>query len=869
MAAFNPESATVKTRHAIAHAQAMATDLGHPEISSLHLLQATVQQEGGLVRPLLERAGAHGAAIERAIRAELSKQPRMSGGDTGVSRELRALLDLAAGEAEALHDRFVSTEHLILAALAGKARKSQVRASKVLRELGVSRDLVLSALAEIRGTQTVEDENPEAKYESLEKYGRDLTAVARAGKLDPVIGRDAEIRRAIQVLSRRTKNNPVLIGAPGVGKTAIAEGIAQRIASGDVPESLKERKLVQLDLAALVAGAKFRGEFEERLKAVLKEISAADGRIILFIDELHTLVGAGKGEGAQDAANILKPALARGELRCIGATTLDEYRKYIEKDKALERRFQPVVIDEPSVDDTIAILRGIRDKFETHHGIRIQDAAIIAAARLSHRYIQNRFLPDKAIDLIDEASARLKMEVESLPLPIDERERRMTRLEIERSALGREGEGGKATRARLLEVEAELASLREEVAAMRSRWQTERDRLGAIKELGKQIDNIRAEATQAERAGDYERAAELTYSTLPTLEKQRESAREAVEQAQAAGDSYLREVVTDEDIAEIVAKWTGIPVTKMLATEQQRLVKMEDNLHQRVIGQDEAISRISAAVRQARAGLADPDRPVGSFLFLGPTGVGKTELAKALAEFLFDDERSVVRVDMSEYMEKFAVSRLIGSPPGYVGYEEGGQLTEAVRRKPYSVVLLDEIEKAHPEVFNLLLQVLDDGRLTDSQGHVVDFRNTIVLMTSNVGSELTGKGLSEAEEAAAREEALRRAFRPEFLNRLDGIIAFHQLREEHMMGILNIQLGRLSPRLADRDLSLEVSASAKEWLAARGYDPVYGARPLKRLIQNEILNPLATGILAGEYLAGGTIVADVGAGDEGLALRAA
>ncbi|HFE44041.1 MAG TPA: ATP-dependent chaperone ClpB [Nannocystis exedens] len=867
MAAFNPESATVKTRHAIAHAQAMATDLGHPEISSLHLLMATIQQEGGLVRPLLERAGAHGAAIERAISAELSKQPRMSGGDTGVSRELRALLDIAAGEAETLHDRFVSTEHLILAALTDKARKSQIRASKVLRELGVSRDLVLSALAEIRGTQTVEDENPEAKYESLEKYGRDLTAVARAGKLDPVIGRDTEIRRAIQVLSRRTKNNPVLIGAPGVGKTAIAEGIAQRIASGDVPESLKERKLVQLDLAALVAGAKFRGEFEERLKAVLKEIAAADGRIILFIDELHTLVGAGKGEGAQDAANILKPALARGELRCIGATTLDEYRKYIEKDKALERRFQPVVIDEPTVDDTIAILRGIRDKFETHHGIRIQDAAIIAAARLSHRYIQNRFLPDKAIDLLDEASARLKMEVESLPLPIDERERRITRLEIERSALGREGEGGEATRARLQEVEAELASLREEVAAMRSRWQTERDRLNSIKELGNQIDNIRAEATQAERAGDYERAAELTYSTLPSLEKQREAVREAVERAQASGDSYLREVVTDEDIAEIVAKWTGIPVTKMLATEQQRLVEMESNLHQRVIGQDEAITRISAAVRQARAGLADPDRPVGSFLFLGPTGVGKTELAKALAEFLFDDERNVVRIDMSEYMEKFAVSRLIGSPPGYVGYEEGGQLTEAVRRKPYSVVLLDEVEKAHPEVFNLLLQVLDDGRLTDSQGHVVDFRNTIVLMTSNVGSELMGKGLSEAEEAAARQEALRRAFRPEFLNRLDGIIAFHQLREEHMMGILDIQLRRLAPRLADRELNLEVSPPAKQWLAARGYDPVYGARPLKRLIQNEILNPLATGILGGQYLAGSKIVAEVRADGDGLVLK--
>ena len=858
MAAFNPESATVKTRHAIAHAQAMAKDLGHPEISSLHLLMAALQQEGGLVRPLLERAGAHGAAVERAITAEFGKQPRVSGhGQLGVARELHELLDLAAKEAESLQDRFVSTEHLILAALSDKAVKARVRAAQVLRDLGVSRDLVLSALAEIRGTQSVQDENPEDKYESLSKYGRDLTQVAKQGKLDPIIGRDVEIRRAIQVLSRRTKNNPVLIGDPGVGKTAIAEGIAQRIASGDVPESLKERKLIQLDLAALVAGAKYRGEFEERLKAVLKEVAAADGKIILFIDELHTLVGAGKAEGAQDAANMLKPALARGELRCIGATTLDEYRQHIEKDKALERRFQPVLIDEPSVDDTIAILRGIRDKFETHHGIRIQDAAIIAAARLSQRYIQNRFLPDKAIDLIDEASARLKMEVESVPLPIDERERRITRLEIERTALTREGEGGEATAARLEEVERELAGLREEVDAMRSQWQSERDRIHEIKELGEQIDNVKAEATRAERAGDYNRAAEITYSTLPALEKQREAARHAVAVAQESGSSFLREVVTDEDIAQIVSKWTGIPVSKMLETEQQRLVEMEDNLHRRVIGQDEAIRRVSAAVRQSRAGLSDPDRPIGSFLFLGPTGVGKTELAKALAEFLFDDERNVIRIDMSEYMEKFSVSRLIGSPPGYVGYEEGGQLTEAVRRRPYSVVLLDEIEKAHPEVFNLLLQVLDDGRLTDSQGHVVDFRNTIILMTSNVGSEAIGKGLTEEQEAAARQEALRRSFRPEFLNRLDGIIAFHQLREEHMMGILNIQLSRLQPRLADRDLGLVVTQRAKEWLAARGYDPTFGARPLKRLIQNRILDPLATAILKGEFPRGSTVTVDL------------
>ena len=869
MAAFNPESATVKTRHAIAHAQAMAKELGHPEINSLHLLMAALQQDGGLARPLLERAGAHGAAIERAIKAELGKQPRVSGGDLGVTRELHALLDLAAGEAEAIHDRFVSTEHLLLGALSDKAAKERIRAAQLLQSLGVSRDLVLSALAEIRGTQSVQDENPEDKYESLAKYGRDLTQVAKQGKLDPVIGRDTEIRRAIQVLSRRTKNNPVLIGDPGVGKTAIAEGIAQRIASGDVPESLKDRKLIQLDLAALVAGAKYRGEFEERLKAVLKEVAAADGKIILFIDELHTLVGAGKAEGAQDAANMLKPALARGELRCIGATTLDEYRKHIEKDKALERRFQPVMIDEPTVEDTIAILRGLRDKFETHHGIRIQDAAIISAAKLSHRYIQNRFLPDKAIDLIDEAAARLKMEVESVPLPIDERERRITRLEIERTALQRE-EPSDQTKARLTEVERELAGLREEVAAMRSRWQSERDRVAEVKQLGEQIENIKSQVAQAERAGDYNRAAELTYSTLPALERQRQQARQAIEQAQGEG-SFTREVVTDEDIAGIVSRWTGIPVSKMLETEQARLLSMEENLGKRVVGQKEAIARVSAAVRQARAGLGDPARPIGSFLFLGPTGVGKTELAKALAEFLFDDERNVVRIDMSEYMEKFSVSRLIGSPPGYVGYEEGGQLTEAVRRRPYSVVLLDEIEKAHPEVFNLLLQVLDDGRLTDSQGHVVDFRNTIILMTSNIGSEALGKGLSEADEARAREAALRRAFRPEFLNRLDGILSFHPLRREDMMGILDIQLGRLRPRLEAREVTLEVTQAAKEWLAERGYDPVFGARPLKRLIQNELLDPLATGILSGAFRRGATVRVELrGSGDEAkLALAAA
>jgi len=862
MAVFNSETATVKTRHAIAHAQAMTKEFGHPELTSLHLLTAALQQDGGLALPLLERAGVHGAAIERAVKAELARQPRVQGSEPGPSKELRDLLDLAAGEAEALHDRFVSTEHLILACFSAKAIKQKIRAAEVLSKLGGSRELLLSALAEIRGTQTVHDDSPEDKYEVLAKYCRDLTQAAREQKLDPVIGRDAEIRRAIQVLSRRTKNNPVLIGDPGVGKTAIAEGIALRIAAGDVPESLRDCKLMQLDLAALVAGAKYRGEFEERLKAVLKEVAAANGKIILFIDELHTLVGAGKAEGAQDAANMLKPALARGELRCIGATTLDEFRKHIEKDKALERRFQPVLIDEPSVEDTIAILRGIRDKFEAHHGIRIMDAAIIAAARLSHRYIQNRFLPDKAIDLIDEASARLKMEVESLPLPIDERERKITRLEIERQALLREDKTD-TTAARLEQIAAELAALREEVTALRTRWQNERDRIGEVKQLSEQIENVKAQATRAEQAADYQRAGELIHGTLRALEQQRDAARTAIEQARQSQGSFLREAVTEEDIADVVSRWTGIPVNKMLEKEQTRLLAMEHNLGQRVIGQPEAIARVAAAVRQSRAGLGDPNRPIGSFLFLGPTGVGKTELAKALAEFLFDDERHVIRVDMSEYMEKFSVSRLIGSPPGYVGHEEGGQLTEAVRRRPYSVVLLDEIEKAHPEVFNLLLQVLDDGRLTDSQGHVVDFKNTIILMTSNIGSDLLAQDLLPKQLEAARDEILRRHFRPEFLNRLDAILNFHPLRREDMMQILEIQLGLVRQRLDAREIGLEVTPRAKQLLAERGYDPAFGARPLKRLVQQALLDPLATEILSGKLHSGSKVVADAAEDGEG------
>jgi len=856
MAVFNAESATLKTRHALAHAQAMAKELGHPELTSVHLLTAAVQQDGGLAKPLLERAGVHGAAIERVLQRELSRLPKVQGAELRPSRELGDALDLAAGEATQLKDKFVSTEHLLLAFLSDAAVRVGAKAANILRELGATRDLVLSALREVRGTQTVDTESPEDKYDALGKYARDLSALAKQAKLDPVIGRDNEIRRALQVLSRRTKNNPVLIGDPGVGKTALAEGIAQRIAAGDVPESLRDKRLLQLDLAALVAGAKYRGEFEERLKAVLKEVASAEGRIILFIDELHTLVGAGAAEGAQDAANMLKPALARGELRCIGATTLDEYRKHIEKDKALERRFQPVLIEEPSVEDTVAILRGLSGKFEAHHGVRIQDAALVSAARLSHRYIQNRFLPDKAIDLVDEAAARLKMEVESVPLPIDERERKITRLEIEKAALGKE-KGEKPQRARLSEVESELATLHEEVRAMRSRWQTERDKLTEIKELSERIERVRGEATVAEKSGDLNRAAELMYGTLRELERNRDRARELLHRALADGQgSFLREEVTDEDIASIVSRWTGVPVSRMLESEQAKLLKMEENLHARVVGQDEAVRRVAAAVRQARAGLADPNRPIGSFLFLGPTGVGKTELAKALAEFLFDDERHVVRIDMSEYMEKFSVSRLLGAPPGYVGYDEGGQLTEAVRRRPFSVVLLDEIEKAHPDVFNVLLQLLDDGRLTDSQGRTVDFRNTIVLMTSNVGSELLALNLHPDELERRREDALRRTFRPEFLNRLDGIIQFSPLGREQMRGILDIQLLRLDPRLQARDLELEVTPAARDQLAEAGYDPVFGARPLKRLIQTRLIDPLAQGILEGRFPPGTRIRVD-------------
>ena len=840
MPAFNPESATVKTRNALAHTQAMGRELQHPEITSVHLLMALLEQDGGLVGPLLERAGVAASATRRLLQQHLAQTPKVSGTQPRPSPALMRTLDLAAASAETLGDTFVSTEHLLLALLDDKAAKERVKASALLASLGATHELVLGALKEIRGTQTADSPEPEGKYEALAKYTRDLTALARAEKLDPVIGRDMEVRRTLQVLSRRTKNNPVLIGDPGVGKTALAEGVAQRIASADVPDSLKDKTLLQLDLAALVAGAKLRGEFEERLKAVLTEVAAADGNIIVFIDELHTLVGAGAAEGAQDAANMLKPALARGELRCIGATTLDEYRKHIETDKALERRFQPVRITEPAIDEAVAILRGLSPRFESHHGIAIADDALVAAVELSNRYITHRFLPDKAIDLIDEAAAKLKMEVESVPEPIDQRQRQMTLLQIEHAALVRSKEG--AASARLAEVDQQIAALLEETTAMRSRWQTERDTLAEVKQQSERMDAIKAEAAKAERAGDLGRVAELQYGQLREAEQARADARKKLEQIAGQEGSFLREQVTAEDIAELVARWTGIPVDKMLQPEQQRLAHMEDYLRARVIGQDEAVEQVSAAVRQARAGLADEGRPIGSFLFGGPTGVGKTELAKALAEFLFDDERHVVRIDMSEYMERHSVSRLLGAPPGYVGYDEGGQLTEAVRRRPYSVVLLDEIEKAHPQVLNILLQLLDDGRLTDSHGNTVDFRNTIILMTSNVGAQAPS-----AEDPQQFRRALGEHFRPEFINRLDAAIRFHALSPLHMRSIVDAQLRRLEPRLAAKQLTLEVTEEARERLATLGFDPEFGARPLQRVIRQTVLDPLARGILEGEF----------------------
>jgi len=830
------DNLTVKASEALATARDVAMTRRHAEVVPEHLLVALIEQDGGLVPRVLARLGADPRVVVTDLNKTLERMPKVSGSslDVGFSRALKDVWEKAAKEAETFKDEFLSTEHFLLALSDAKGASGDA-----LRAVGATHDKLLEALVAVRGNQRVTDQDPEGKYEALDRYTRDLTKLARAGKLDPVIGRDDEIRRTIQILSRRTKNNPVLVGEAGVGKTAVVEGIAQRVASGDVPESLKDKKILSLDLGALVAGAKYRGEFEERLKAVLKEITAAEGTIILFIDELHTLVGAGAAEGAQDAANMLKPALARGELRCIGATTLDEFRKHIEKDKALERRFQPVMIEQPSVADTIAILRGLKDRYEVHHGIRIRDVALVAAAKLSHRYIPARQLPDKAIDLIDEAASRLKMEIESVPTPIDNLERRVVTLEIEKAALERE-KGDKRARARLPEVEREVAELREQISTMKSQWQGERELIQRARSSKEQLEQARTELERLTRTGDFARASELRFGKIPELEREL-AAIDAEMAAAAQQGSFLREEVTEDDVAAVVSKWTGIPVDKMLEGEVERLTRMEDRLRLRVVGQDEAVTAVAAAVRRARAGLQDPNRPIGSFLFLGPTGVGKTELARALAEFLFDDERAMVRLDMSEYQEKHTVSRLVGAPPGYVGYDQGGQLTEAVRRHPYCVVLLDEMEKAHPDVWSVMLQVLDDGRLTDGQGRTVDFRNSVVIMTSNVRTM----------------EDLQRTFRPEFINRIDDIIFFAQLGREQLDAIVKIQLARFDKLLAERGLELHLTDRAIGLVADRGYDPVYGARPLKRAIQKLVIDPLANEILGGHFTSGDRVIADV------------